>query len=69
MPAIGDAIINDQLLDGILRTGVVVNDHLTNIHISTAGFDTLPGSLPVGIVTNLTAGPLCTHMIGGGAGQ
>ena len=69
MPAIGYAIINDQLLDGILRTGVIINDHLANVDIATAGFDTLPGSLPVGIVPSLTAGPLRTHMIGGSAGQ
>jgi len=69
MPAIGYAIIDDQLLDGILRARVVVNDHLADIDIATAGFDTLPGSLPVGIVPSLTAGPLRTHMIGGSAGQ
>jgi len=69
MPTIGYAIINDQLLDGILRARVVVNDHLADIDIATAGFDTLPRSHAVGIMTGLTASPLCAHMIGGSAGQ
>jgi len=47
MPAIGYAIIDDQLLDGILRARVVVNDHLADIDIATAGFDTLPGPFPL----------------------
>ncbi len=69
MPAIGHAIINHQLLDSILRAGVIVNDYLADIYIATAGLDTLSGSLAIGIVPSLTAGPLRTHMIGGGAGQ
>lgn len=69
MPTIGNAIINDQLLDGILRAGVIINDHLTDIDIAAAGFDTLPGPHAIGIMTGLTTGPLCAHMIGSSAGQ
>lgn len=69
MPAIRNSVIDYQLLDRILGARIIIYDYFPDIDIATAGFDALPRPFAVGIMTGLTAGPLCPHMVGGGAGQ
>jgi hypothetical protein len=47
MPAIRYAVVNNQLLDGILRAGVIINDYFADIDIATPALTRCPGPLPL----------------------